>query len=71
MRVLQVVSLVSPQGEYGGPTRVALAQCRALRDAGHDVVLAAGSWGYDPVPREVDGVRVRLFHAVAPMPGSF
>ncbi|MTB72657.1 glycosyltransferase [Arsenicicoccus sp. MKL-02] len=71
MRVLQVVSLVSPKGEYGGPTRVALAQCRALREAGHDVVLAAGSWGYDAMPSEVEGVRVRLFRAVAPVPGSF
>lgn len=71
MKILQVVSLISPKGEYGGPTRVALGQCRALREAGHDVVLAAGSWGYDPVPTEVEGVPVRLFRAVAPVRGSF
>lgn len=71
MRILQVVSLISPQGEYGGPTRVALAHCQALREAGHEVVLAAGSWGYDPVPDEVEGVRVRLFPAYAPVRGSF
>nr|WP_277628005.1 glycosyltransferase [Arsenicicoccus dermatophilus] len=68
---MQVVSLISPQGEYGGPTRVALAHCQALREAGHEVVLAAGSWGYDPVPDEVEGVRVRLFPAYAPVRGSF
>ena len=41
MRILQVVALVSGTNAYGGPTTVALNQCRALADAGHDVILAA------------------------------
>lgn len=66
MRIIQVVGLVSPKGEYGGPTRVATEQCAALAARGHDVILAAGTWGFDPVPDEVAGVRVKLFTAFAP-----
>ena len=39
MRILQIVALVSGTNAYGGPTTVAFNQCRALADAGHDVVL--------------------------------
>ena len=66
MRILQVVPLISPTGEYGGPTTVALEQCAALRDAGHDVLLAAGSRGYDEPPTQMRGVTTHLFAAWAP-----
>ncbi|SDQ97390.1 glycosyltransferase [Microbacterium sp. cf332] len=69
MRVLAVVTLVSPHGEYGGPVRVALNQLAALRDRGHDVVLAGAARGYDIVPDEVDGIPARLYPARALVPG--
>lgn len=61
MRILQVVTLISPDGAYGGPARVALNQCAALRAAGVDPLLTGATRGYSTAPSEVDGVRVRLF----------
>lgn len=69
MRILAVVTLVSPHGEYGGPVRVALNQLMALRDLGHDVVVAGAARGYDAVPSEVDGIPARLFPARTIIPG--
>ncbi|QLD12316.1 glycosyltransferase [Microbacterium oleivorans] len=69
MRVLAVVTLVSPHGEYGGPVRVAVNQLAALRDLGHDVVLAGSARGYDTMPTEVDGVPARLYPARTIVPG--
>ena len=71
MRILQVVALVSGTNAYGGPTTVALNQCRALADAGHDVVLAAtGSELGTPLPTEHDGVRTALFPPHHVLPGA-
>lgn len=61
MRILHVVTLVSPDGAFGGPVRVALNQARALQARGHDVSVAAASRGFDSAPRVIDGVDVRLF----------
>ncbi|MDT5153570.1 MAG: hypothetical protein QOI01_5303 [Mycobacterium sp.] len=70
MRILQVVALLSPDGAFGGPARVALNQCAELVRQGHDVTLAAGSRGY-PIPtRDVNGVPVRLFGARTLLPGT-
>ena len=70
MRVLSIVTLVSPNGEYGGPVRVALNQAKALRDAGHDVVVAGGARGFGKaLPQESDGVPLRLFRARMIIPG--
>lgn len=70
MKVLSIVTLVSPGGEYGGPVRVALNQARALRQAGHDVTVAGGSRGFGTdLPRELDGVPVRLFPVRTIIPG--
>lgn len=66
MRILQIVPLLSPKGEYGGPTTVALEQCAALQAAGHNVILAAGSRGYTQAPNELNGVPLRLFDAWTP-----
>ncbi|WP_336645735.1 glycosyltransferase [Microbacterium sp. USHLN186] len=69
MRILGVVTLVSPDGEYGGPTRVALNQLAALRDLGHDVVLAGGQRGFPgPPPVKLEGVRTRLFPVMSALP---
>jgi glycosyltransferase involved in cell wall biosynthesis len=61
MRILQVVSLLSPDGAFGGPARVALNQSAELIRQGHDVTLAAGTRGYPSPPVESDGVPLRLF----------
>lgn len=70
MRIVHVVTLVTPDGAYGGPVRVALNQARALIEAGHDVVVAAAHRGFgDDVPDSLDGVPVRLFPAKTLVPG--
>jgi glycosyltransferase involved in cell wall biosynthesis len=63
MKVLHVVTLVTPDGAFGGPTRVAVNLCSALRDQGHDAVIAAGVNGFDQVPTSVGGVPAHLFPA--------
>ena len=55
MRILHVVTLVSPDGEYGGPVRVATNLSKALRDLGHDVTIAAGTRGFESAPEQLDG----------------
>jgi glycosyltransferase involved in cell wall biosynthesis len=69
VKILGVVTLVSPSGDYGGPTRVAVNQLLALRERGHQVVLAAAHRGFDGiVPAEIDGVPARLFPARTILP---
>lgn len=69
MKIIQVATLISPDGAYGGPVRVAVNQTRALRDAGHEVVLAAGARGYGTdLPATFDGVPVKLFSAHSVIP---
>jgi glycosyltransferase involved in cell wall biosynthesis len=70
MRVLQVVSLLSPDGAFGGPARVALNQSAELLRRGHDVTVAAATRGYDLSTTELDGVPVRLFGARTLLPGT-
>lgn len=71
MRILQVVSILSPDGAFGGPARVALNQCAELIRRGHDVTLAAGGRGYATSRTDIDGVPVRLFgvRTVVPFTG--
>lgn len=68
MRVLQVVTLLTPDGAFGGPARVALNLSAELQRRGHDVTLAAAARGYDSAPTTLAGVRVRTFtaHRVVP-----
>lgn len=64
MKIIQVATLFTPENAYGGPTTVALGHCRALREAGHDVVLAAAAQGYPgSLPTSIQGVPVKLFPA--------
>jgi glycosyltransferase involved in cell wall biosynthesis len=71
MRILGIVTLVSPNAEYGGPLRVAVNQLVALRDRGHDVVLAGGHRGFDGAPpSDLEGVPTRLFPAHTLVPGT-
>lgn len=69
MRILSVVTLFSPLGEYGGPVRVALNQARELIAQGHDVVVAGAARGFTgPLPTVIDGVPVALFPARTVVP---
>jgi glycosyltransferase involved in cell wall biosynthesis len=70
MRILSVVTLVTPDGAYGGPVRVAVNQARALRELGHEVTLAAATRGFAEPPAELDGVPARLFAARTVLPGT-
>jgi glycosyltransferase involved in cell wall biosynthesis len=63
MKVLHVVTLVTPDGAFGGPTRVAVNLCSALREQGHDAVIAAGVNGFDEPPTSLGGVPAHLFPA--------
>lgn len=58
MRILQVVTLCSPEGEFGGPQQIALNLGTELAGRGHRVLLAAGARGYPVPPRAIDGVPV-------------
>lgn len=72
MRILSIVTLVTPTGDYGGPLRVAVNQARALRERGHDVTVVAAHQGFPGSPPSVLGtVPARLFRArrVAPRTG--
>jgi glycosyltransferase involved in cell wall biosynthesis len=69
MKVLHVVTLVTPDGAYGGPTRVAVNLCSALRRQGHDAIIAAGVNGFDEPPATLSGVPAHLFPARRVIPG--
>lgn len=71
MRVLHVVTLISPDGAYGGPVRVATNQARALHSAGNDVLLIGGARGYGEgeSPAFLSDVKHRLFASRVAIPG--
>ena len=51
MKVLQIVTLISPTGEYGGPSAVAIQQCSELRRrGGAQLELLAGWIERSPAP---------------------
>lgn len=71
MKILHVVSLVDPEGSFGGPLRVAVNQLTALKERGHEVTLAAGARGFGrSVPEVFDGVRLVAFPAFNLVPGT-
>ncbi|PWF79893.1 glycosyltransferase [Kocuria rosea] len=71
MKILQIVTYISPDGAYGGPVRVAINQSKALRDLGHDVVVAGASGGFSGrLPKMYDGFPVRLFPSRRLVPRS-
>ena len=55
MRILHAVTLLTPDGAYGGPVRVSLNQASALRIRGHSVTLAAAERGFDVRPTWAEG----------------
>lgn len=70
MRILQVVTLLSPDGAYGGPARVALNQSAELAGRGHEVTVVGASRGYRQMPTELAGATVILFAAKTLLPGT-
>ncbi|MET0929230.1 MAG: glycosyltransferase [Aeromicrobium sp.] len=68
LRILHVVTLVSPDGAYGGPVRVATLQCEALRRRGHTVHITAAATGFAELPTAVGTIDAHLFagHMVVP-----
>ncbi len=61
MKIAHVVTLVSPDGAYGGPLRVAINLLKELKKRGHDVRLFAAYKGQPPVPSEIDGISLTAF----------
>ena len=70
MRILQVLTLLSPDGAYGGVARVALNQSAELIRCGHDVTITAATVGDPDPPTTVDDVPAKLFPARMLVPGS-
>lgn len=69
MRVLQLATLFSPDGAYGGPTRVATVQSRELLRRGHDVVMSGAARGYRRLPPQIEGVPSCVVPARQVLPG--
>ncbi|WP_032392202.1 glycosyltransferase [Rhodococcoides fascians] len=67
MRILHVVTLISEDGAYGGPARVALNQAEALVGLGHEVTVVAAGTG---APPEVGAVHIELFASRRLLPRS-
>ena len=63
LRIAHVVTLISPEGSYGGPVRVAVNQAKELQSLGHEVVIYATYSGFKRPPSHIDGVKVMLFRA--------
>lgn len=70
MRIAQVVTLVSPDGAYGGPLRVAVNQSKSMISLGHEVTIFAGYRGYSKAPTKIQGVSAVLGRAFNILPGS-
>ena len=70
MRIAHVVTLLSPDGAYGGPVRVAVNQLTALAERGHDVTLFATYRGYDTAPTSIGDIPVVAFPARTRIPGT-
>lgn len=69
LRVLHVVPLITPEGRYGGPVRVAVNQLRALDGLGVAGMIVGGSAGYKKRrPTHYGTVRARLFVSLRVLP---
>ncbi len=61
MRIAHIVTYTSSDGAFGGPTRVALGQAKALADLGHEVTVFAGAPKAEVMDVVQDGYRLRTF----------
>lgn len=57
---LQVLTLVTPDGAYGGPAQVAFNQASEIRAQGYSLTIAGGCMGYRTTPETLYGTSVRL-----------
>jgi glycosyltransferase involved in cell wall biosynthesis len=71
MRILHIVTLVTPDGAGGGPVRVAFNLVREIQARGHEVVIVGAARGYDPIPTRIGDVSVRLSKARQLVPSEF
>lgn len=71
MRVVHVVTLVSDDGAYGGPTSVATGQLRECAARGHEVMLVSLWRGRSRAPEYLGTVPLRTRPARALLPGRF
>ncbi|GAB3793836.1 glycosyltransferase [Nocardioides ungokensis] len=69
MKILHVATLLSPDGAYGGPVRVAEHLTTELAARGHEVELAASFRGFDTAPTRAGDVPLRLKRGVQAVPG--
>lgn len=63
LRIAHIVTLVSPDGSYGGPLRVANNLAAEQQRLGNEAIIVAAQVGYESAPQQIDGVRVALFRA--------
>ncbi|MFH9827908.1 glycosyltransferase [Streptomyces bobili] len=69
MKLVHVVTLVSDDGAFGGPTSVALAQLEECAARGHDVTLVSLWRGRSPAARRLGAVRFLSRPAWRVVPG--
>lgn len=67
MKILHVVTALSPDNRFGGPARVALDLAAAAQDAGHEVLVLAAGVAWRRRPTELAGVRVRVLRGWMPI----
>lgn len=67
--VRHVVTLVSPDGRFGGPTKVALDLAAEQRRRGIEASVFAGAVGYETLPTEWQGVPLGLARSRRLVPG--
>jgi glycosyltransferase involved in cell wall biosynthesis len=70
MRIVHVVTLVSDDGTYGGPTSVAAGQLEECAARGHDVTLVSLWRGRSMAPERVGSVPLRARPARSLLPGQ-
>ncbi|MBT2675210.1 glycosyltransferase [Streptomyces sp. ISL-14] len=71
MRLVHVVTLVSEDGAYGGPTSVATGQLEECATRGHEVTLLSLWRGASRAPARIGSVPLRTRPARALLPGRF
>ncbi|MET7619721.1 glycosyltransferase [Streptomyces sp. NPDC005408] len=70
MRMVHVVTLVSDDGAFGGPTSVALGQLGEFASRGHKVTLLSLWRGRSPAPERIGPVPLRSRPARSVIPGQ-
>ncbi|MGZ8176973.1 glycosyltransferase [Williamsia sp. SKLECPSW1] len=70
VKILHIATLFTPDGQFGGPTRVAGHQAVELARRGHEVTLTGAARGWESDPGDAfPGVRCRFFPQRRSVPG--